>query len=311
MKQAYFIKTGGPEVLKIREVPVPEPGKGEVLVHMIATSVNGGDVSLRRGFKEKKLRKAHLTGIDVVGVVEKTGAGVKDFRVGDMVWGNSGPGNGTAAEYFTIPAKKISLMPAGRNPTEMTALPTAGITAITAMLDVGKMKSGDHILIRGIGGVGLAAVQIARANGAHITALASDKLVDDVKAAGADEVYGYHSTSIDDLGTFDLIFDTVGSQLNDLRKHLKKDGRLVTIAVARMPSEIGSLIYGKRRTRLALAFSNHRRLDYLKKLVEENAVVPVIDSVYPLDQIAEAHKRAEKHGVFGKIVISIDPNLTR
>lgn len=150
----------------------------------------------------------------------KTGAGVNDFRVGDMVWGNSGPGNGTAAEYFAIPAKKISLMPEGKNPTEMAALPTAGLTAITAMMDVGKLKSGDRILIRGIGWVGLTAVQIARANGAHVTALASDKIVDEVKAAGADEVYGYHRTSIDELGTFDLIFDTVWSQLNDLRKHL-------------------------------------------------------------------------------------------
>lgn len=305
MKQVYYTETGGPDVLKVRDVPVPEPGSGEVLVRMVATSVNGGDVSLRQGGGEKQLRRPRLIGIDVVGVVEECGAGVDGFGAGDMVWGNSGPDNGTMAEYFEIPAKKIAHMPEGADPLKMAALPTVGVTAIAALRDVGKLAAGDRVLIRGVGGVGLAAVQIAKANGAHVTALASDAIVDDVEAQGADEAYGYRATPLDDLGSFDLIFDTVGSQLGVLRRHLKKGGRLVTIAVAKLPSAIGSIVHGSRRTRLVLAFSTHERLDYLRELVEEGAVVPVIDSVYPMNRIAEAHRRAEEGGVLGKTVIDI------
>lgn len=307
MKQAIYKKAGGPEVLEIRETSIPEVKKGEVLVKMLATSVNGGDIGLRRGNpqKEKLLKKPRVTGIDVVGVIEKVAPDVRDFKAGDRVWGNSGPLNGTAAEYFVIPAKKVSLMPDGIEATKAAALPTAGITAITALVDTGKLKSGERVLIRGVGGVGLTAVQIAKANGAHVTALASGKILDGIKAAGADEVYDYRKTSISELGRFDLIFDTAGKELNQLRKHLSDNGRLVTIVVSEMPNAITSLIYGGKRTRLALGFSTHKRLDYLKKLVSDGKVVPVIDSVYPLEQIADAHRRSEERGILGKIVVSI------
>lgn len=308
MKQVIYRKTGGPEVLELRDIPIPEVKKGEVLIKMLATSVNGGDLALRRGNSKKNqkiMKRPKRIGIDVVGVVDKLGEGVTDFKVGDMVWGNSGPNNGTTAEYYAIPAKKVSLMPEGMEPTTAAALPTVGITAITALLDVGKLKSGENILIRGSGGVGLAAIQIAKAHGARVTALCSGKTVDGVKKFGADEVYDYRKMPIDELGKFDLIFNTADGSLNDLRKHLTSKGRLITVVVGNAWEVLTSLIHGKYRTRLALGFSTHRKLDYLKQMTNRGEVVPVIDSVYPMEQIAEAHKRAEERGILGKIVISI------
>lgn len=308
MKQVIYRKQGGPEVLELRDVPIPEVKKGEVLVKMLATSVNGGDLGLRRGNPKKNhkvLKHPKVIGIDVVGVVEKLGEGVTDFKVGDLVWGNSGPNNGTTAEYFAIPAKKVSLMPEGMEPTTAAAFPTVGITALTALFDVGKLKSGEKLLIRGSGGVGLMAIQIAKAHGVPVAALCSGKLFDAVKELGAEEVYDYRETPIEKLGNYDIIFDTAGGSLNELRKHLTSKGRLVTVVVSDALNVLTSLIYGKHRTHLALGFSTHRKLDELKQMVSRGEILPMIDSVYPMEQIVEAHKRAEERGILGKIVIRI------
>ena len=308
MKQVIYRKKGSPEVLEIVDMSIPKFKKGEVLVKMLATSVNGGDLGLRRGNPnkvQKEMKHPKVIGIDVVGIVDKLGEGVTDLKIGDMVWGNSGPSNGTTAEYFAIPAKKVSLMPKGMKPTTAAAFPTVGITAITALLDVGKLKSGEKILIRGTGGVGLTAIQIAKAHGAYVCALCSGKMIDDVKKYGANEAYDYRKTSINELEQFDLIFDTAGGSLNELRKHLTSSGRLVTVVVSDALNVLTSLVHGKHRTHLALGFSTKKRLDYLKDMVIKGQIVPVIDSVYSIDQIVEAHKRAEERGVLGKIVINI------
>lgn len=110
---------------------------------------------------------------------------------------------------------------------------------------------------------------------------------------------------IDKLGKFDLIFDTAGGSLNDLRKHLTSKGRLITVVVGDALNVLTSVIHRKHRTRLALGFSTHKKLDYLKQMTNCGEVVPVIDSIYPMEQIVEAHRRAEEGGILGKIVISI------
>lgn len=196
-------------------------------------------------------------------------------------------------------------MPESMDPLDADALPTAGITAITALIDVGKIKSGERVLIQGVGGVGFVAVQIAKAHGAHVTARASGKVIEDVKKIGADEVYDYRKMPVEKLGQFDLIFDTAGTELNALRKHLVKKGRIVTIVVDQIGNVMTSLLYGGHRTRLALGFSTHKRLDNLKKMVNDGNVIPMIDSVYSMEQIAKAHTRAEERGIFGKIIIQI------
>ena len=150
-------------------------------------------------------------------------------------------------------------------------------------------------------------MQIAKSIGAHVTVLGSKTVTEQIKNYGADEVFDYHKTSLEDLGKFDLIFDSVGTNHNILRKHLTPNGRLLTIAF--QPLELVKLIFsvrvGKHRIRLVIAFPNRENLTHLARLVDNGDIVTNIDSVYPIDEIVKAHKRAEQRGILGKIVVDI------
>ena len=190
---------------------------------------------------------------------------------------------------------------------EAASIPCAGDTALVALVYKGKLKAGERVLIRGAGGVGFFAVQIAKSLGAHVTVLGSKTVIEKIKKYGADEVFDYHKTALEDLDTFDLIFDSVGTNHNILRKHLTKNGRLLTIAFR--PLELVKLAlsvrFGKHRSHLVVAFPNRENLTHLAQLVDKGDIITNIDSVYPIDQIVDAHKRAEQRGIFGKIVVDI------
>lgn len=309
MKRVVYNRFGGPEVLEIKETTIPQPKKGQVLVRMIATSINGGDLNVRNG-KAGKLINAltkfpKTIGQDVVGIVEKLGTDVTDFKIGDRVWGNTTTSTNATAEYVVIEVNKLSLMPSKISSTEAAAFPCAGITALVALVDKGKIKAGDRVLIRGVGGVGIFAVQIAKALGANVTALASKTNMDAVIKYGADEVFDYRNTSPEELGLFDIIFDTAGKDLEAYRKKLKPNGKLLTIDVSKLISVPLSVRHGQHRTRLVIAFPNRKNLTHLAQLVDNGDIVPIINSIYPMEQIVEAHRLAENRGIFGKIIITI------
>lgn len=311
MKRVIYNQFGGPEVLEIQEASIPTLTKKQVLVRNLATSINGGDLNSRRGFKSKFINTItkfpRTIGQDVVGEVIEVGKNVTDFKVGDMVWGNTTTSTNGLAEYVAIDTNKLSLMPKSLTPIEAASIPCAGITALVALIDKGKLKAGERLLIRGVGGVGFFAVQIAKAIGAHVTILGSKNAAEKMMAYGADEAYDYHTTSIEDLGSFDLIFDTVGTDHNLLRPHLTNKGRLLTIAFVapELVKLLFSIRYGRHRSRLVIAFPNTDNLTRLAQLVDDGAIVPEIDSVYPINDVIKAHQRAEERGVVGKIVISI------
>lgn len=175
--------------------------------------------------------------------------------------------------------------------------------------DKGNIKAGDRVLIRGAGGVGIFAIQIAKALGAHVTVLASKTTMDAVINYGADEVFDYRKTSSEELELFDIIFDTAGKDLKAFRKKLKPDGKLLTIAFdAEKPirglfSVLLSARYGQHRTRLVIAFPNRKNLTHLAQLVNNGDIVPAINSIYPMEQIVEAHRHAENRGILGEIII--------
>lgn len=304
MKRVEYSKFGGPEVLEIKTVPIPTPQKNEVLVKMLATSVNGGDLGVRGGklgVLSKFAKFPKSIGIDVVGIVQEIGANVTDLKIGDYVWGNAGPKSDATAEYITIKSEYVSLAPQNIEPTVAASFVTVGITALTA-LRKGKIKKGDDVLIRGVGLIG---VQIAKALGTTVSTLSSPVTVESVKEYGADHVFDYKKTFSDDLGKYDVVLDTVGKGVNEFHRNLKKNGRLVTVDVAGALNLLPSMIYGKHRTRLAIAYATKERLDFLAKLVEANKIKPMMDSVYPMEDIVEAHRRAEMSGILGKVVISI------
>lgn len=315
MRAALYDSYGPPDVLYVGNIPAPSPGPGEVLVRVHATSVNGGELAGRagrvrlvtgRGFPQR-------TGIDFAGEIEAAGGSVTGLRAGDRVWGALPRGRfGSAAEYVTVRPRQISFAPEGSTLVEAASLPATGTTAITALKTKARLAPGERLLVRGAsGGVGSVAVQLGKALGAEVTALAGPKNLDFVRELGADEVLSYATTRPSELGTFDVVLDTVGSEHAAYRKLLAPGGRMVSIAFdldRLLPSLsylVASTVYGSRRVRFFSGNPQHDLFAELAGYVESGAIRPVVDTVHPLAGIAAAHRALEAGGVRGKHVVQI------
>lgn len=246
MKAVQITGFGTADVLRINDVDRPAPGAGEVLVAVEATSVNGHDVLVRAGeLKVVSGRRFPIgAGLDFAGTVAATGTGVDGYRVGDRVWGMVHPRQrhsvAGAAEYVVVPAGRVSLAPVDLSSVEAASLVVAGSTALIALRDSVRLVSGERVLVRGgAGGVGTAAVQLAHAMGGHVTALARDRHAELLTDLGADEVLDYGSTTSEEIGPFDVIVDTVGTELHCYRGRLAKGGRMVTVGLS--PSAIAAI----------------------------------------------------------------------
>jgi NADPH:quinone reductase-like Zn-dependent oxidoreductase len=313
MKAAQISRYGEPDVLAINEVERPAPGEGEVLVRAEASSVNGHDVIVRAGgLKMVSGRKFPLgTGLDFAGAVAATGPGVEGYRTGDRVWGTVHPRQrhltGAAAEYVTVPADRIAPAPAGISPTDAASLVVAGTTALIALRDSTHLASGERVLVRGAaGGVGTAAVQLAHAMGGHVTALARDRYAPALGDLGADRVLGYDAAP-EQTGQFDVIVDTVGSDLECHRRRLTRNGRMVTIGLSApaLAAIALSTVHGSRRIRTFSANPDTALLRDLAGYVASGALRPVVSSVFPLADIAAAQEAFSRGGILGKLVIDV------
>jgi NADPH:quinone reductase-like Zn-dependent oxidoreductase len=316
MKAVQIMSFGTTDVLRINDVDRPSPGAGEVLVSVEASSVNGHDVIVRRGeLKMMSGRRFPIgVGLDFAGTVAATGAGVTGYRVGDRVWGMVHPRQrhaiAGAAEYVVVSAERISIAPADLASVEAASLVVAGSTALIALRDSVHLAQGERVLVRGAaGGVGTAAVQLAHATGGHVTALARDRHAELLTDLGVDEVLDYGSTTSEQIGPFDVIVDTVGTELHCYRSRLAKGGRMVTVGLS--PSALAAIaassVHGSRRIRTFSANPESPVLRDVADLVTSGALRPVIDSVYPLADIAAAHEAFERGGVVGKHVVTV-PN---
>lgn len=315
MKAAQITSYGDAvDVLRINDVDRPAPGAGEVLVRVEASSVNGHDVIVRSG--EMKIvsgRRFPLgTGLDFAGVVTGSGTGVEGLRVGDRVWGTVHPRQrhtiGGAAEYVVVPADRLAPAPAALSAAEAASLVVAGATALIAVRDTVRLAPGEKVLVRGAaGGVGAAAVQLAHALGSHVTALARARHAPALTDLGADEVLDHGSTTSDRIGPFDVVVDTVGTELNCYRSRLAKGGRMVTVGLSApaLAAIAASSVYGARRVRTFSANPDATVLRALADHVTSGALRPVVNSVYPLADIAAAHQAFERGGVVGKHVVAV------
>jgi len=314
MKVVQITSFGAADVLQVNDVDRPAPGAGQVLVSVEASSVNGHDVIVRSGeLKMVSGRRFPIgVGLDFAGTVAATGSGVDGHRVGDRVWGMVHPRQrhsvAGAAEYVVVSADRVSHAPADLSSVEAAALVVAGSTALIALRDSVHLTDGERVLVRGAaGGVGTAAVQLAHAMGGRVTALARDRHAELLTGLGADEVLDYRSTTSEQIGPFDAIVDTVGTELHCYRSRLAKGGRMVTVGLS--PSALAAIaassVHGSRRIRTFSANPETPVLRDVAGQVTSGALRPVIDSVYPLADIAAAHEAFERGGVVGKHVVTV------
>ncbi|MFF3442730.1 NAD(P)-dependent alcohol dehydrogenase [Streptosporangium sp. NPDC002721] len=316
MRAARYDRYGPPEVLYEGTLPKPVAGPGEVLVRVRAASANGGEFLVREGRLRLVTGRSFPKGIgiDFVGEVAALGSPRAGLSVGDRVWGVLPRASfGSAAEFVAVRPRRLAFAPAGLDPAEAVTLLAGGTTSITALRDKARLRAGERLLVRGAsGGVGSVAVQLGRAYGAHVTALAGARNLDFVRDLGAHEVFDYATTGPADLGPFDVVLDTaIGTELGAFRRLLAPGGRMVSITfdsrhvLSSLAYVLASTVFGSRRVRFFSGDPDHRLLAELTRLTESGALRPVVDTIHPLADIAEAHRALEAGGVRGKHVIRI------
>ena len=323
MKAIEYTTYGPPEVLQLKEVDKPIPGDSYVLIRIYATTVTATECTFRKGdpffsrlFTGLTKPKITRLGEELAGKVEAVGKEVKHFKTGDEVFGTAGPGFGANAEYISIPEKEvISLKPKKLTYEEAASSIDGFLTALPFLRDKGQIKNGQKVLIYGASGsVGSAAVQVAKYYGAYVTAVCSTSNLDMVRTIGADDVVDYTKEDFTKNGlTYDVIFDAVGKTTFSLCKNsLAPKGIFLEsgIGLGVFRHVIWTSLFGSKKARIAATGLRppHERLKdlkLLKSLMEEGKIKPVIDKLYPLDQIVEAHRYVDKGHKKGNVVIMI------
>jgi NADPH:quinone reductase-like Zn-dependent oxidoreductase len=305
MKAAYIQQFGGPEVLQYGDLPDPSAGPGQIVVDTVAASVNGADWKVRAGSYAQATFPLIL-GRDFSGVVSALGAGVTDLRVGDEVFGVLEAGrDGTYAEKIAIGAAIVAKKPAALSHIDAAALALTGLTALTAVEDTLKLKSGETILIQGgAGGVAGFAIQAAKHLGARVISTASAANLAYVRGLGADEVIDYNATDFRKaVSNADAVFDTVGGEVATRSfAVLKPGGRAAFIASgAQAPKpERGDV------TSLRPAVGRDRaHLERIVELYQAGAVRPPPVTLYRLADAKEALRVSESRHFKGKLVLQM------
>jgi NADPH:quinone reductase-like Zn-dependent oxidoreductase len=316
MTAFVYERYGPPETLRVAQVDKPAPDAGDVLVKVLATSVNAADWHCLRGkplFSRATLGlrrpKHRILGVDIAGRVEAVGSGVTRFQPGDEVYANLlDHGYGGFAEYVSAPVDVVSVKPANLSFEEAAAVPMAAVTALQGLRHHGDIRPGQNVLINGAsGGVGTFAVQIATSYGAEVTGVTSTRNLDLVRSLGADHVVDYTTTDVVGSGRrYDLILDTVGNlSVPDLRRALAGGGTAAVIGFISVAKLIGVSLRGGKDIAMVQAHVTTKDLDLLSKLIEAGTVRPAIDRRYPFAQLPAAIAYLEQGHAKGKVVVAV------
>lgn len=323
MKALVQHEYGPPAAMRLEERVRPVPGDDEVLVRVRAAGVNWADYSIttgipfmvRLGFGLTRPRNsAAVRGTDVSGEVVEIGPAVTSTRVGDDVFGWC---RGAFAEFASVPATDLVPKPENITHEQAAAVPMAGIVALQALRDVGEVGAGDRVLVIGAsGGIGTFAVQIAKTMGAQVTGVCSTPNVDLVRSIGADRVVDYLVEDVFETDErYEFILDIADNRsLSDRRRLLKPDGVLVPNSGegGRMVGSLGRIVgarllspFVSQKLHPFLSMPQRDDLLELKRLIEDDRIIPIVGRTYPLADAAAAVEDVGRRHSRGKTVVTI------
>ena len=318
MRAVLWDRYGPPDVLRVDEIERPVPNDDEILVRVRATTVNRTDCGLRgakpffiRYFTGIRRPKHPVIGMEFAGEVEAVGASVTEFAACDEVFGVKG--FGANAEFICVrEGAPVAHKPAGLTFEEAAAVADGACAAISCLRKAG-VRDGQRIVVYGASGsIGSAAVQIAKAFGAHVTAVCNAKNVEVVRSLGPDEVVDYEHEDFTRRGeTYDLVFDAVGKHsFRRCRRSLKPDGvYMSTDAGFMFHTPLLALL--SKRVRIGIARYKKEDVRYVKELIEAGKYRPVIDRRYPLEDVVEATKYVETGQKTGNVVLTLNGGRPR
>ena len=300
MEAVVIHETGGPEVLRLEEVETPEPGEGEALIKVRATSINALEWKQRRGIAEIPLPA--ILGYDVSGVVETSPS--PDLAEGDEVFGRAS--NGSYAQYAVASVENLVRKPDGVSHEQAATIPVAGITAWQALFDHGGLESGQTALVAGAaGGVGHFAVQFAKDAGARVIGTVSSRNRDFVLGLGADEYVDYTEQDVAEaVSDVDVALDTVGGETTESLVPVVREGGIL-VSIAAMPPEEAAAERGIR-AKVFSSSTDREQLARIAELVAAGEVRPELSEVLPLSEVQRAHELSESGHARGKIVLTVD-----
>ena len=311
MRAAVYERYGPPEVLRIRDVPRPEPAEDEVLIHVRASTVTRTDCGLRaawpffvRIFTGLLRPKQTIIGMEFAGEVVAVGDEVEGFAPGDRVFGVR---RGSNAEYVCAKASgPIAQIPAEMPFEQAAAVADGGCSALSTLRQAG-LRRGQQIVVYGASGsIGTAAVQVAREQGAHVTAVCGPNAIELARSLGADEVVDHTREDYAARGTtYDLVFDAVGkSSYRRCRRALTRDGLYMTMDGGFM-WHAPFLALVSKRVKLGVARYRKEDVETLAAMIEAGTYRPVIDRAYPLDEVVEATRYVETRQKTGNVVLDL------
>lgn len=319
MQAIRYHAYGSPENLQVEEIPIPTPKNGEVLIQVKAISLNASDIEFLTGspayirmwglFKPKN----KILGTDVVGTVTAVGTEVKKFKLGDEVFGDTLGHTGGLAEYICAPEKVLALKPKNLDNLTAASLPQAGVVALQGIM--GKVQPSDKVLINGAGGgSGSFAIQMAKLEGALVTAVDHGDKFESMRSLGADHLIDYTQEDFTQNGQqYDLILDLVGTRsvfacrhsLLPNGKYLLVGGNMKAILQAAFLGPIVSLFIPKKLGMLVVK-PNPEDLLHVADLVSSQKIKAVIDQQFPMKEVKAAFERLYAGKAKGKVVIEVD-----
>jgi NADPH:quinone reductase-like Zn-dependent oxidoreductase len=312
MRAILFDRYGSADVLEVREAPLPDPGRGAVRVKVKAAALNPKDTMVRKGkfrwLMDRRFPKG--LGYDFAGIVDALGPGAPNELLGSEVFGMANGFEGsTCAEYTIVPVDELAPKPKALSFEEAAAVPLVSLTALQALRDEGRVKSGSRVLIHGAsGGVGVHAIQIARVLGAQVTTTSSARNREHCRHLGAHETLDYavdRGLSVE--GRYDCVFDVFGNlDFGQARRALASGGTYVTtVPGPRNVVDRAQSALSRKRARLVVVRSNRADLELLARYFEEHRMRAIVDRMFPLGDAAAAQCYIETKRARGKVVLRI------